>query len=381
MFIYKISHAFSSFIKKNSSPYEMNQCQQFKKVPNYSLAKNAIILFSVFSVLATSLFSVNALEVNEPQLNTNILIQKAWDSFSKNDKEWIEYDISSFDDIYGINQNRIGVVAELKGPSSEGYAIILIKENLSLVVEASKEIPSPYKKVLKNQKYYIYPFGYFSKMKQSFINLSTGRIESPEKASLSDPASFNVILRSVPSQTKYLLNYTSWFEKTGQHNSYSCVPTSFAMTFKYLHNRGRLTLSGGMDNINTAKIKLYDIMKNSAGLCRENNISNGVSTFGNLYSNKSLSTNLNQNCIFSTAVSEINSSFPVVLLFNGGTPNMYSVNHATTMVGYKNNVDSFGNITASYAIVVDPGSGSGVTKTMAWSNQYLYGYYILTVGY
>ncbi len=60
---------------------------------------------------------------------------------------------------------------------------------------------------------------------------------------------------------------------------------------------------------------------------------------------------------------------------------MYSVNHATTMVGYNNSVDSFGNITASYAIVVDPGSGSGVTKTMAWSNQYFYGYYILTVGY
>ena len=80
--------------------------------------------------------------------------------------------------------------------------------------------------------------------------------------------------------------------------------------------------------------------------------------------------------------------YPTELMFKAGTPNMYSSNHATTMVGYKiistvptNSIqtDQPQSVMQRYAIVVDPGVNPAVEKTMLWTNTYLYGYFVLTV--
>ena len=313
------------------------------------------------------------------------VVLHAWEVFSYSDAEWSDYTVQNTEALYDKNGTIIGSLLELTDSEDDAYAIVLNNNGSAIVVETGKGISSPYAGYENKMKVFTSPLNYYvMDSKESSVLLDLTNKETITKESLSSTL-FPTIssgsdqrVENTRSTVTYLYNYSTYFENCVQPNGYACVPTSHAMALKYLHNRGKITISSTYTNVSTMATKLYDMMKSSDGHCYTPTIQNQFASFCSSYTNKTITSTVtwNSGMTFSAAKSEIDVMYPLVLMFVGGTPNMYSSNHATTMVGYK---IVTGTTTMNYAIVVDPGTSPGVQKTMAWDSTYLYGYFILTV--
>ena len=326
----------------------------------------------------------------------------AWDQFAAEDEDWAEYEIVGSEPVYGTNMQRTGSLLNLSRRENEAYAIILSSGDSAVVVEAGKGASSPFGDNANKVKVYASPLNYYvsdSVLSSQLKDVTTGqRVNRNEVTSVNLPDTMyintnNMAIASSGTHssvtTTYLYNYSTLFEKCTQPPGKTCVPTSHAMALKYLHNRGKITISSSVSNVYTLASTLFNYMKDSSGLCREPNISTGFSNFVSTYVNKVMTTNptFDDEISFMYAKSKINSKEPLVLMFKDGTPNMYvGSNHATTMVGYKvvindnEQTEAIGDepmATHNYAIVVDGNPNPAVEKTMLWYRGYLFGYYII----
>lgn len=326
----------------------------------------------------------------------------AWEQFAAGDEDWAEYEIVGSEPVYGTNMQRTGSMLNLSRRENDAYAIVLSSGDSAVVVEAGKGASSPFGDNANKVKVYASPLNYYvsdSVLSSQLKDVTTGqRVNRNEVTSVNLPDTMyintnNMAIASSGTHssvtTTYLYNYSTLFEKCTQPPGKTCVPTSHAMALKYLHNRGRITISSSVSNVYTLASTLFNYMKNSSGLCREPNISTGFSNFVSTYVNKVMTTNptFDDEITFSSAIYEINSKYPLVLMFKAGTPNMYDdSDHATTMVGYKvvindnEQTEATGDLpmaTHNYAIVVDGNPNPAVEKTMLWYRGYLFGYYII----
>ena len=127
---------------------------------------------------------------------------------------------------------------------------------------------------------------------------------------------------------------------------------------------------------------LYDYMKNTSGGYSVNDSSakSGIKNFGADYTNKRLSfTSAYSGATFDSVRDEIDSNYPVVLIFNENI--LYKSAHATTMYGYKISVTNQEDVSGTkyYVIVKDPGTSSVPTKILGWSKTNISGYFIINV--
>lgn len=295
--------------------------------------------------------------------------------------------------------NEYGFVFELSNNYENGYGIVVETNNGYKVSETSNECESAY---IGNDDYFNI---YASQLVYYFVDSLKGKsntiydTNSFEEHSISELTSSRVTIndeiklsRYVPGETtttKYINNYATKLEVIAQPSSGYCIPYSTAMMLKYLHNINKIELTQDMQQINSLASKLYGLMKNtdssnSHGVS-EDSAKSGIQSFGNTYSNKNLSFSskytANNNTSFSETTAEIDSNYPVILMFKVGA--MYSLEHATTMYGYKvvTTENTYGIVSVeNYVIVKDPGTTGVPTKTVAWSTSNIYGYFIIYVG-
>ena len=364
-----------------------------------------ICALTISSIIMPSKLGIYAEDLPKDHVDKEKIVDQAWKIFTNNDKTWSDFKPYDYEKIFDINSNEMGALLYLASDSDYGYAVVQINDNYAVVLEAGKGCVSPYEEYKDKIKIYGSPLNYYvaDTLDSAFVSeVTTGEIYSKNDVEnllpltqdniLSVQESNSIHAADLQSETtiKYLTNYSGYFQKHPQPDGYSCVPTSHAMALKYLHNRGKITISSSMTNLSTMTNTLYNLMKNSSGLCREPQIQNGLSYFASTYTNKTITTSSTYGTAmsFATVKSEIDAMYPTVLMFKAGTPNMYSSNHATTMVGYKiistvptNSIqtDQPQSVMQRYAIVVDPGVNPAVEKTMLWTNTYLYGYFVLTV--
>lgn len=157
------------------------------------------------------------------------------------------------------------------------------------------------------------------------------------------------------------------------------------MMLKYLHNIGKITLDADVRDLKTMAVELYSYMKNtdpslSFGIT-DTSAKKGIVNFGNEYANKALSFGAAfDSASVETVKGEIDSNYPVVLMFDPGV--LYTSSHATTMYGYKTvttEVEDGLSASVDYVIVKDPAKSSVPTVTLAWTKSNIYGYFILYV--
>ncbi|GEM_PF-5465473 len=364
-----------------------------------------ICALTISSIIMPSKLGIYAEDLPKDHVDKEKIVDQAWKIFTNNDKTWSDFKPYDYEKIFDINSNEMGALLYLASDSDYGYAVVQINDNYAVVLEAGKGCVSPYEEYKDKIKIYGSPLNYYvaDTLDSAFVSeVTTGEIYSKNDVEnllpltqdniLSVQESNSIHAADLQSETtiKNLTNYSGYFQKHPQPDGYSCVPTSHAMALKYLHNRGKITISSSMTNLSTMTNTLYNLMKNSSGLCREPQIQNGLSYFASTYTNKTITTSSTYGTAmsFATVKSEIDAMYPTELMFKAGTPNMYSSNHATTMVGYKiistvptNSIqtDQPQSVMQRYAIVVDPGVNPAVEKTMLWTNTYLYGYFVLTV--
>ena len=301
---------------------------------------------------------------------------------------WNDYVVEDYYVLYDADIEEYGYIFKLSNDSFLGYAIAVEAPNGYHIAEASKNCVFPYDGY-EDEYLLIYTtsFGYYAisdtmplSIQEHLINTKSGSVINKNAVLIRrfEPSLNTIQGRYDPYRTDvYINNYSSWFEPAVQGTSNGCVPWSMAMALKYLHNRGRITLS--ITNVNSIGYTLYDLMGGSpdASITVSNTIS-GLSSFGNLYCNRSLSTNGNGfwPVSFSTVKGEIDSNYPLALMFNSGI--LYGVRHSTTMVGYS--VITYSGTPANYVIVRDPGTSGVPELYLSWNSTNIHGYYLIYVG-
>lgn len=304
-------------------------------------------------------------------------------SVESGDKNLEDVSIGNSSYIYDGELNQYGFIFSLYKEKNEGYAIVLQNNNEYEVIETSLDTASPYKN--NEALYYVYtgPFSYYTSNsekdeKGNYILMdleSESEITNNELTNIKNISEENISTEriSLLTQTVYLKNYGTSFVMGQQTNGYRCMPASFAMGLLYLHNTGQITLNSNYRNFTDIEEYLADkanVDDNHMGYA--NLLVTALKSFTSNYSNKLVTTKDDEfqpDTYFSTAKEEIDANCPLVLVFKKST--LYSVSHATTMVGYKRITNSDGTL-SEYAIFVDPNTKT--ERTYKWSSSAIYGY-------
>lgn len=347
----------------------------------------SLLLFGIFNVCAeeksTSLDIDRAYQTMDSFINSNI---------NMGDSEWNDFEIVSYENIYDVNLVHYGYVFELSNGIQDGYGIVVEDDGAYYVVESSNDTQSPY---IDNNELNVYftPLEYYSapnamvySFENTLVNLTDGStLSSTEtKAERYEVNLPSIQPMSVPGESfKYISNYSTKFEKHQQTKSSSCIPASFAMSLKYLHNIGSLTLRSPYTNMDNIDNKLYELANCTSSMCYASNIKTAVQSFSDSYITgatiRTKDDEFQPDTYLSVAQDEVDGNCPPIIIFYKGALNTNpNSNHATTMVGYKTiNNDSTGNVTVktSYIVVADPWDKS--TKTVMWSSSAVFGYMLI----
>lgn len=340
-----------------------------------------IILLTTLMILLTSSLGVSA-STNNIEVAYKAMETYINSSIKVGDKELVGTTIGEYKNLYDGNLNEYGYVFSLHNNGNEGYGIVLNTNGIYDVIETSLDTKSPYTN--NESKYLIYtgPFGYFTSNGEKDESGNVILYDLLEQQNLTDnnlTITRNIsenntkATRAATTSTKYLKSYSSKFVKGKQSNNYRCMPASFAMGLLYLHNTGQLTLNSSYRTF--PKIEDYlaeqaNVDSNKMGYA--NLLVTTLHNFSTNYSSRRVETKDDEfqpDTFFSTAQTEIGNDCPLVLIFYSGT--LYSVNHATTMVGYKVVTSSTG-ATTQYAIFVDPMTQT--ERTYKWTSNNVYGY-------
>ena len=306
-------------------------------------------------------------------------IERAVDS---GEKQWEGHVIINSSKLYDSNYNEIGFDFGTRNERNSGYLFAIKVQDQYEIIESSYDVRSPF--ALDRNKYRIYagPTFYYSSNNidskelysivekrnviKSEMHLFKNIFDENSQKNLPDPIYF----------TKYLNTYNNNFVSIPQDSSYKCVPTSFAMGLRYLHNKGSLSIS--INNNSTMRDKLFTLMNGTTSGTFTPGIRLGLDSFTNTYSTRRVTTNdgvWGSSRSFSTIKQEIDDDYPAVIVFGAGTFSFNpGVNHACTLVGYKYD-GTLNTSNHKYVIVSDPWDQG--TKTVAWS--YVLGYFILYV--
>lgn len=361
-----------------------------KKIIN-NLAVTFMILFSVFVLSAHFVSAEENIIVN---------IDEAYDSMNSylsssidmGDSYWNGFEIVGYDKIYDADLVHYGYVFELSDGIKNGYGIVVESNGLYYVVEASNDTNSPYS---DNDGLNIYftPLEYYSvsnattlSLENTLVNLSDNSkvLNSEVRAKRYEVEVPSIQALSVPGESyKYISNYSTMFEKYQQTKNSSCIPASFAMSLKYLHNIGSLTLLSPYASMYNIENKLYELADCSSTICYANKIKTAVQSFSDSYITgatiRTRDDEFQPDTYLSIARDEVDGNCPPIIIFyRGALSTNPNSNHATTMVGYKTiNNDSTGNITVktNYIVVADPWDKS--TKTVLWSSDSVFGYMLI----
>lgn len=340
--------------------------------------------------MLSSLGSVSAYESDTYSFEKAQSVMKNYIEIS----QWNDFEINNAEKIYDGNYTEYGYVFELSDTMNKGYGIVVETNGNYFVAEASIECESPYLGYDDYYNIYSSQLNYYFSPNIYGRNTTIIDAETYEEVSLSDLTNVRVevdsyvnLSKATPGQTttKYVSKY-GLIETIEQPSTGSCIAYSTAMMLKYLHNVGKIKLSSEVVGISDLATTLFDYMENTDttnkhGISDES-ARNGIKSFGADFANKSLSfESAYSKATFTTAKAEIDSNYPVVLMFDEGI--LYDETHATTMYGYKIVQSELANgslLTTNYAIVKDPGGKGSITKELAWTSSSIYGYFILYVG-
>ena len=349
------------------------------------LFKNISKLFTVILALCLIVSGSGSTifaEENSKRQSLDAAIDVMEEYILSGNENWRGFEIVSEHSLKNGHKEEIGYVFELKNGDKNGYGIV-IEDNVGyLVVEASSRTSSPYEKNKEFGSTYIYtgPLNYF--IDNDLTDTTVYDIQNKKSTNILilNNNSMNYV-RSPKAKatitTKYLSSYNWNFETTQQPNGIACIPTSMAMALKYLHNSGQINItSSSLRNIEILAQTLYNNMYSSqypnmieashvapglADTITSSTCANKVTTDYGVFGNSMRYGDLK---------AEIDGNYPAVVMFEGGV--LASVEHATTLVGYKTTTFF------DYVIVVDPLDET--EKEIAWGDaSSFYGYYILYV--
>lgn len=347
------------------------------------LIKLLLVLFIVFSTNQDVVMADETLSLSDA---INTMENYISESVNVGDNDWLGFHIKSYSDIYDANLNKYGFVFELSNNTKNGYGIVVKNvDNSYIVVEASNENESPYAYNFDNLNVYYTPLEYYSYSSVSLAsetkelnNLIDYSSISSEKVSF-DRFVYNQnksTTRAVETSYKLVSQYYSKFEKHKQNSSTSCVPSSFAMSLKYLHNIGSLTLSTTYQNMTNIETKLCSLAGCVGSKCYASSIKSAVKTFSDNYITGAVIRTKDDafypDRTLSEARTEINNNCPPIIILHAG---VLSTNpndsHAVTMVGYKKVNGNYTN----YIEVVDP--WDGIKKSVLWNDDNVWGYMLI----
>lgn len=362
------------------------------------------IILTSLSLLFICTNFVSANSSLDLQLCINEMNNFINDNIQLGDNDWNNLEIVNYDEIYDANLNAYGYVFELTNNIKEGYGIVLRNSDGKYVItEASSGTPSPYKNNKENLNVYYTPLEYYSVSSVNMLsneitltNLKDGKAISSEDASFEKySVEINTNAKTTRDSSRasaaYIKSYNSAFEKMtqvdGSTEQYSsCIPVSFAMSLKYLHNIGSLTLSSYYQNKTNIKKYLYSKANcNTSTGCTATNITSALKTFSDNYiSGATIRTRddgFQPDTKLSIAQDEVDTNCPPIIIFYPGALSTNPrANHATTMVGYRTLPESSGGqqYDADYIIVVDPmESASSNAKLVLWNSSNVFGYMII----
>ena len=356
----------------------------FKKMTLVFLMALSFVLINSTYIFAED---NNDLAIDEASNTMNSFIDS---NVNMGDIGWNGFEIVGYDNIYDADLIHYGYIFELSNGVEDGYGIV-IKDRNYYVVEASNEMQSPYKNNNDLNIYYT-PLAYYSASNTMTYSLETDLCDlyDGEIISNSDVTNIRYNVKvpliqpaSVPGESfKYISNYSTKFEKHRQVKNTSCIPASFSMSIKYLHNIGSLTLKTPYTNMDNIDNKLYELA-NCSGMCYAENIKTAVQVFSDNYITgakiRTKEDEFQPDTYLDVAQDEVDSNCPPIIIFyKGALSTNPNNNHATTMVGYKTvNNTSTGGITmrTSYIVVVDPWDKT--TKTVLWNSNAVFGYMLI----
>lgn len=350
------------------------------------------VLLSV-CLLSISLVSVSA-EENDKELELHLASQ-TMESYLEI-RDWNNFKISSSEVLYDGNLDEYGFVFELNDGNQEGYGIVIKQDNKYIFVEGSIETVSPFKNLDQScmnvyttaLNYYSYNPEQVTRSNRYFLNLETNEFVFQDEIITPrgqvDMFTNNNLSRAAVNGTKYLSSYSTNFVGVAQPNGSACIPTSSIMALKYLSNVGKLTLYGS--NLTTLSTNLHLAMNSSKERVNDCQAKTGIDTWTSNSSNCSKRITFGSTYSYSPNVAEwnavkeeIDGNFPVICMFRENIVG-YSTTHATTMVGYQVvQLDTYDGQEVYYTIVKDPGNSSVPEKTVAWTYDNIYGYFILYV--
>lgn len=373
------------------------------------------LLLSIFTALLVfvPVASVDAF-AQEITLNQNAseTMNKFIQVTSAIDSDWAGFTISDVEKIYDANLVEYGYVFELVNSDKEGYGIVLNTNGVYTVVEASKDIKSPFSNYDEDYKnvyvtpleYYVSPVNTSSMLRSTatvFIDTLNGNTISasdfittsfdyaPETSQQASQQMLQTnLLRAGdnPRETgtvggvgyvsNKLENY-QYIIPTVQGDK-QCIPTSLAMALNYLHGIGKITLKGSYAP-SVLKNTLYNLMANSTGFVTANATKTVLQSWTSNRNNCSRtvttrSDGFQPDTFYSVAQDEIDGNYPLVLMFYANKIG-YNVNHATTMVGFQTINDR--GVVTNYAQVRDPGQSPCPERMIIWNATNVYGYFIL----
>lgn len=358
-----------------------------KKIINLILCLTLVTFMSL-----TCLVTADDGQYVDLNKSAEVVNQFIIDSVAMGDVTWNNFTIIGYEEIYDANLNHYGYVFNLNNAINEGYAIVVKNsDGTYIVTEISNQMSSPYANNNEDYNVYFNSLEYYgaSKSKSRSSNIVLNDLSSDYSLS-NDEARYDKFeyvpqtsantraLGSVAGYS-YVKNYNTKFENHHQVYDNSCLPASFAMSLKYLHNIGELTLLNPYTDMNEIDDKLYSYANCvSTTYCYASNIKSALSKFSaNYISGRTVYTfddGFQPDTYISQARYEVDQDCPPIIIFyKGALVTSEKLNHAVTMLGYKvfrNNETGVVTSYTNYIVISDPITES--QTTVLWSSSRVY---------
>ena len=333
-------------------------------------------------------WKTNAQEIIETEMEEAL---NRWTEFAENEEEFFGYEPAYTEILYDCDLNPAYLLIGLSDEVSGGYAVVSLSDDHS-ILEAAVRTASPYADCT-DIKVYVSPLNYYSVNGTLAVDLITDTAlpvselhslcPKDGSVSLAGPLSRLQVMIEQPNvldASVYVTSYSSWFVPLSQPYAYTCVPTSFAMFYKYMVNRGKFTNYYSGTNTNM----IYNLFNRMASYVEvpadsgiyvwrvrsDAKVKSGFEGFISDYTPNNVTVSYQNTTVstFSAICYEIDSSYPAIIVVNSNHSLGYGTNHAVTVVGYKTEYNSSTGITDRWLWVVDP--NDGIKKMMSFQTWY-----------